>query len=123
MIRLANRGNFNKTMSFFRGTKTLSQKWKSIFEKYGEKGLKILKRYTPKDTGDTANKWSYRITKRAIIFENSNVNKGIPIVVLIQYGHATRNGGYVPPNDFINANIKPIFDKIAQDCWKEVTSL
>ena len=92
-------------------------------EKYGQKGLDALEKATPKDTGQTAAKWSYRVTRKGLLFENSNMVNGIPVVILIQYGHALKQGGYVQPNDFINPALRPIFDQLAEECWKEVTGL
>ena len=78
-----------------------------------------------KDTGRTADSWDYEITERKgrlkITWTNSNLNDGVSIAVLLQYGHATRNGGWVEGTDYINPAIRPIFDKIAKEAWKEVT--
>ena len=89
-------------------------------------GLAALIAATPKDTGLTSGSWSYKIIRSgdglSIEFHNSNVNKGRNIAVLIRYGHGTRNGGYVPARDFITPALAPIFDKIATEAWKAVTS-
>lgn len=130
-IKVTNHGNFDKTLKFM---KTMSSDWITpILKKYGELGVKALSEATPKDTGTTAASWSYEIssvTKRkysyyTISWDNSNRtggNKGIPIVVLLQYGHGTRNGGYVQGIDFINPAMAPIFEKLAQEAWTEVTN-
>ena len=93
--------------------------------KYAEAGLKALKENTPVKTGYTANSWSYNIItkkgKTIIQYENSNVVKGQNIAILLQYGHGTKNGGYVQGIDYINPALKPIFDKIADTAWKEMT--
>lgn len=91
-----------------------------------EAGVQALAQATPKDTGLTSESWSYEIVEEGeglnITWHNSNVNQGKNIAFLIRYGHGTRNGGYVPANDFITPALKPIFDKIAQEAWKAVTS-
>ena len=94
-------------------------------DKYGREGVAALAAATPIDTGKTASSWVYEIVREAgsasIIFSNTNVVNGEKIAVLLQYGHGTRNGGYVVGRDYINPAIQPIFDKIAEDAWKEVT--
>lgn len=127
-ISFTTKGDFSKTEKFLNKMKTdwLMHK----LEKYGEEGVKALSEATPKDTGKTAASWSYEISnkkgKYQISWNNSNCTggegKGIPIVVLLQYGHGTRQGGYVQGIDFINPAIRPIFDKIAQDAWLEVVN-
>ena len=93
-------------------------------DKYGSKGVAALKEATPKDTGLTANSWSYNITrsKNSVIisFENNNINDGVPIAIILQYGHGTRNGGWVEGYDYINPAVRPIFDELAKAAWKEV---
>lgn len=96
-------------------------------DKYGREGVSALKNATPVDTGLTANSWSYEIIRRngivTIAFNNSNIQNGVPIAIILQYGHATKNGGYVEGRDYINPAIRPIFDKIAKNAWEEVTKL
>lgn len=125
MITFVQKGNFKKTDNLLSGLKNL--KIDKLLTKYGEDGVAALSNATPRDTGVTADSWSYEIKKSRgtihIYWTNSNVNQGIPIVVLIQYGHGTRNGGYVQGRDFINPAIRPVFDKIADDIWAEVRSL
>lgn len=125
MITFKHRGNFDLTEKFFRGLK--DKKYRPIFEKYGREGIRVLSSATPKDSGLTANSWDYQIlTKRNgfdIYWTNSNMVDGIPIVILLQYGHGTKSGSFVEGKDFINPAIKPIFDKIAENLWKEVISL
>ena len=93
---------------------------------YGRRGVDALSAATPIDSGKTASSWNYEIHRSKdlveIVWTNSNVNDGAPIVILLQYGHATGNGGYVQGYDFINPAIRPIFDEIEKDLWKEVTS-
>lgn len=125
MIRFTLKGNFKKSQKFFQSIEgqELERAWEPIFERYAQIGLRALQASTPINSGETAQKWNYRINKRGITFTNDNISDGIPVVVLIQYGHATGNGGYVPPHDFINPALRPIFNKIAEECWKEVTAL
>lgn len=122
-ITLTGKGDFSKTYSFLKRMK--EQKFLSALEKYGEEGVKALRGATPRDTGLTAASWSYRIERgkdsATITWTNSNTNHGVPIVILIQYGHATGTGGYVQGRDFINPAMRPVFDKIAQEAWMEVT--
>lgn len=92
--------------------------------KYGKEGVAALAAATPFDSGVTAKSWYYKITKKngkaTISFNNSNVQNGAPIAILLQYGHGTRNGGWVVGRDYINPAIQPIFDKIAKSAWEEV---
>lgn len=123
MIKVVSKGNFNKTEEMLKK----SGHWaKNIsLDSYGVKGVEALRNATPKDTGLTANSWSYRIEKSndniTISFENSNINDGVPIAIILQYGHGTRNGGWVEGYDYINPAIRPIFDELAKAAWKEVT--
>jgi hypothetical protein len=102
---------------------------RSIFknlERYAQEGVDALARATPQDTGLTATGWEYSIAETngsySITWTNRHVVGGVPLVILLQYGHGTGTGGYVHGVDFINPSIKPIFDKIADSVWKEVTS-
>ena len=94
-------------------------------EKIGKEGVEALSAATPVDTGTTASSWYYKITQKpngaVISFCNSNVNKGVPIAVILQYGHGTRNGGWVEGRDYINPALRPVFDRLLSDAWKEVT--
>lgn len=124
MVIVKQKGDFSKTEKFFN---TISKKlYYRNLQKYAEQGVAALASATPIDSGTTANSWNYEIrqTKNSvsIYWTNSNVNKGVPIAVIIQYGHGTRNGGYVQGRDYINPAMRPIFDKIAENVWKEVTS-
>lgn len=122
VIIFRNKGNFNKTEQFLKRASKLSID--DILKSYGEQGVQALKEATPKDTGTTANSWYYTITKTkdriAITWSNSNIVNGIPIAIILQYGHATRHGGYVEGTDYINPAMKPIFDRIATRAWEEV---
>lgn len=96
-------------------------------DRYGREGVAALAAATPRDTGLTANSWSYTIvrtkSRATISFHNSNIQNGVPIAIILQYGHGTRNGGWVEGRDYINPAIQPVFDKMANDAWREVTSL
>ena len=124
MITFRHRGNFEDTEKFLEKIKRKKQY--AMLEQYAQKGVDALAAATPKDTGLTAASWSYEIIRGKdsvqIIWKNSNNSDGIPIVVLLQYGHGTRQGGYVKGQDFINPAIQPIFDQILANVWKEVTS-
>lgn len=99
----------------------------SLLRTYGLRGVAALSAATPVDTGTTASSWSYRITRSksrvSISFHNSNVNNGVPIAIILQYGHATRGGGYVQGRDYINPAVQPIFDALADEAHKEVSRL
>lgn len=123
MISFNQQGDLSKTISFLNGLK--NNNISSVLNKYGEQGVNALAKATPTDTGETANSWNYRIEskkgKASIIWYNTNVVNGAPIAVLIQYGHGTQNGGYIQGRDYINPAMRPVFDRIANDVWKEVT--
>lgn len=123
MISFKHTGDFSKTTKFLERAKRGD--YLKVLDKYGKEGVKALSSATPVDSGTTANSWSYKIEKgnssAKISFLNSNVNKGVPIAIILQYGHGTRNGGYVQGRDYINPAIQPIFDQIANEAWKEVT--
>ncbi len=126
-ISIKSKGDWDRTFNFLNtASKTLFHK--NLLNKYGEMGVKALSEATPKDTGDTANSWSYEIEETEgsvrIIWNNTSTTKdGIPIVVLLHYGHGTRNGGYVQGRDFINPAMRPVFDSIAEKAWEEVVKL
>lgn len=96
-------------------------------DKFGRAGVAALSSATPVDSGLTSKSWSYEIIKRngrtTISFHNSNIQNGVPIAIILQYGHGTKNGGWVQGRDYINPAIQPIFDEIANNAWKEVTKL
>lgn len=125
MIKISHKGDFSKTIKFMKeAAKAVDL---NMFKKYGQDGVNALKAATPVDTGLTADSWYYEITKTknsiTINFNNSNVQNGVPIAIILQYGHGTRNGGYVKGRDYINPAIQPIFEKLTNDAWKEVTKL
>lgn len=124
MIRFTLRGDFRNTERFFDNSRKLSRKIRAIFDKYGQRGIEVLRNYTPKDSGETASSWSYEVHNWGISWNNSNLSpNGTPIAILIQYGHGTRGGGYVQGRDYINPAIQPIFDQISNDIWREVQDL
>lgn len=96
----------------------------SVLNKYGQMGVDALASATPIDSSRTANSWSYEIERKRgrfkLIFRNSNMAGGSPVAILIQYGHGTGTGGYVQGRDYINPVIRPLFDRIANDVWREV---
>ena len=125
MIKVVAKGNFDKTEKFLNKITNFNLTRK--MESYGREGVSILKNATPKDTGKTAASWRYEIeySKDSITISwiNDNMTKmNIPVAVLIQYGHGTKNGGYVQGIDYINPAMKSFFEKIANDAWKEVTN-
>ena len=125
MITFRQKGDFSKTSKFLSALKNL--KPDSVLDKYGKAGVAALASATPVNTGLTANSWYYEIVKEngstTINFCNSNIQNGVPIAVILQYGHGTRNGGWVQGRDYINPAIQPIFDRIANEAWREVTKL
>ena len=124
MITFAQKGNYSKTRKFLEKLKLFKL---SGLDAYGKQGVAALSSATPVDTGLTAKSWSYRIiqtkSELRISFYNTNIQNGVSIAIILQYGHATRNGGWVQGRDYINPAIRPIFDKLADSAWKEVTRL
>lgn len=124
MISFRQKGNFNKTEKFLK--KSFGKDYRAVLEKYGERGVAALSAATPIDSGKTAISWSYDIFQNdssiSIIWSNSNVVQGVNIAVILQYGHATRTGGWVEGRDYINPALRPIFDELAESAWKEVSS-
>lgn len=123
MIRFKHHGDFQHTEAFF--SRIRRHSYIDILQKYGQAGVEALSASTPKDTGETASSWSYEIVQTrngySIFWNNSNVNQGVNIALILQYGHGTGTGGYVRGIDYINPAIRPIFDEIANAAWKEVT--
>lgn len=122
MIRFKHDGDFSKTNRFLKKIKKPPSL--EILNRYGKAGVDALRSSTPIDTGRTADSWYYVITnengKISISFNNSNVNDGVQIAIILQYGHGTRTGGWVEGRDYINPALQPIFDNLANDVWKEV---
>lgn len=125
MITFRQKGDFSKLTSFLERAKEAIKL--GDLDKYGREGVAALSSATPVRTGLTANSWYYEIEHQngsvSITFNNSNVNKGVPIAIILQYGHGTRNGGWVQGRDYINPAIQPVFDRIAKEAWEEVTKL
>lgn len=124
MIKVELKGSFKNTENFFKKMDKLSIE--KTLKKYAEEGVIALSANTPESTGLTAMSWDYEIEVNknyyAITWTNNNLVEGIPVAILLQYGHMTGTGGYVEGYDYINPSLKPIFDKIAEDVWKEVKS-
>ncbi len=122
MITFTQKGDFSKLDSCFNRIKRFFKS--SDLDKYGEQGVQALSSATPYDTGNTAGSWYYKINRDAgslsLEFCNSNVNKGVPIAIILQYGHGTGTGGWIEGRDYINPTIQPIFDEILNNMWKEV---
>ena len=126
MITLEQKGDFSKLNRFLERARNAVKV--GDLDKYGKEGVRLLSSATPVDTGKTANSWYYKIertnTAVRITFLNSNIVNGwANVAILLQYGHATRNGGWVEGRDYINPAIQPLFDKLARDAWKEVTKV
>ena len=123
MISFRQKGDFSKLTRFLERAKE-SVKIGDL-DKYGREGVAALSSATPIDSGKTANSWSYEITNKdgsvTITFNNSNMQNGVPIAIILQYGHGTRNGGWVQGRDYINPAIQPVFDEIVDKAWREVT--
>lgn len=124
MIKITNRGSFAKIEAFGKRVKDRTY-LRPLGPKYGPIGVAALSRATPLDSGLAASSWYYEVVDKpgyfAIHWLNSDVENGFHVAVALQYGHATRNGGYVEGRDYINPVMRPIFDQIAVDMWKEVT--
>ena len=123
MVTFRQQGDFSKVTSFLERAKNVVHV--GNLDKYGRAGVAALASATPVESGLTANSWYYEITNKrgsaSIAFYNSNIQNGVPIAIILQYGHGTRNGGWVQGRDYINPAIQPIFDQIAEDAWREVT--
>ena len=123
MIKFKQKGDFSKITKYFKKLEFFARN--IDFDKYGRDGVAALKAATPVDSGETRDSWYYEIIKEdgnvKISFNNKNIQNGVPIAIILQYGHATRNGGWVEGRDYINPAIRPIFDGIATKAWKEVT--
>lgn len=93
-----------------------NQKLRNILASAGERGVAALRANTPIGTGRTAQSWAYKVKQTdhgiKIVWYNTNINNGVPIAIVLQYGHGTRQGGYVQGRDYINPAMKPIFDEI-----------
>lgn len=124
MITFETKGDFKRATNFL--SKSPYVLSKVDLHKYGRQGVEALQNATPKDTGLTANSWTYEIKRGngtvSISFNNTNIQNGIPVVILLRYGHATRSGTFVTGLDFVTPAVAPIFESIAENVWKEVTT-
>lgn len=125
MVTFKQKGDFSKLTRYLEKAKEAARV--GILDRYGREGVKALESATPIDSGLTASSWRYEIEHKngraTLSFLNSNVQDGVPIAIILQYGHATGNGGWVEGRDYINPVAQPLFDKIANEAWKEVTKL
>lgn len=125
MITFRHKGDFSKLTRFLERAKEAVRL--GDLDKYGREGVAALASATPIDSGLTAKSWYYEITNKngraEITFLNSNIQNGVPIAIILQYGHGTGTGGWVQGRDYINPAIQPLFDKIANDAWEEVTKV
>ena len=122
MLKIRHKGNFSKTTKFLHHV--LRFDYKTILNRYGKMGVEALAEATPRDSGRTAEAWKYDIEESSngvsIVWSNENINDGVNIAVILQYGHGTNNGGYVVGRDYINPALQPVFDKMANTVWKEL---
>ena len=125
MIRFRQKGDFSKATKYLEKAKKAAGM--KDLSKYGKAGVAALSSATPVDSGLTASSWYYEIKNQngriSIDFCNSNINDGVPIAIILQFGHGTGTGGWVQGRDYINPAIRPIFDAIVEDAWKEVTKI
>lgn len=125
MISFRHKGDFSNLSKYLERAKNAVRL--GDLDKYGRDGVAALASATPVDTGLTANSWHYKISRTkdsvTISFDNSNIQNGVPIAIILYYGHGTRNGGWVQGRDYIKPAIRPIFDTIAKNAWEEVTRL
>lgn len=123
-VKIFHKGDFKKTEKFLKGALTFNLK--PLLRRYGEAGVRALYAATPKDTGELASSWGYEIeidrTSARVIWTNSKIVDGVPIAIILQYGHGTGGGGYVQGRDYINPALKPIFDEMATTAWEELIS-
>lgn len=123
MISFSQKGDFSKLSKFLEKAKESVHLGK--LDEYGRRGVVALSAATPQDTGKTASSWGYKIEQSKgmakLSFHNTNIQNGVPIAIILQYGHGTGTGGYVQGRDYINPAIQPLFDEIAEEMWREVT--
>jgi len=122
-IKITSKGDFSKVTRWLERAKEKLRL--GILDKYGQEGVSALSSATPVDSGVTASSWRYEIQNgpqgAKLSFHNDNINKGVNIAIILQYGHGTGTGGWVEGRDYINPAIQPIFDEIVENAWKEVT--
>ena len=126
MITFNQKGDFKKLTKYLKKSVKLTDHM-DFLNKYGDIGVEALAAATPIDTGKTADSWGYKIAKEkrtvSIEFYNSNIQNGVNIAIILQNGHATRNGGWVEGRNYIPPAIQPIFDKMTSEAWKEVSKI
>ena len=125
VVKMSEKGDFKKTFKFLKAMQ--EKKFLSNLNKYGERGVQLLSENTPRDTGLTASSWYYKIEDDGetltLTWYNSNVKKDyFNVALMLQYGHATKNGGWIEGIDYINPALKPLFDEMEKDIWEEVKS-
>lgn len=124
-VRFRGTQKLSKTQRFFERVREIVKM--GDLDKYGKIGVEALKEYTPKDTGETADSWRYEIKHdkngSTIYWLNDNVVNGVNIALILQYGHATKNGYWIEGIDYINPAMRPVFDEIAEKAWREVLSV
>lgn len=124
MFRATSSGSFEKTLKFL--NRIQPDNLFANLDRYGRMGVDALSSATPVETGLASNSWGYQIGKTkgrvSISWFNTDVEGGVNIAVIIQYGHGTGTGGYVQGRDYINPAMRPIFDKILEDVWRVVTN-
>lgn len=125
MITFRHLGDFRRTETFL--SQVRNNKRLALLHKYGQEGVRALASGTPVDSGKTAGSWTYDIVQTqkstSVYWSNTNINDGANVAILLQYGHGTGSGGYVEGIDYINPAMRPVFDRLAQEAWKEVTSV
>lgn len=122
-IKLISKGDFSKTEKLLKNS--IGKNYRDILEEYGRYGVEALAASTPVDTGLTASSWRYEIVENrdtlSIVWHNDNIQNGVNIALILEYGHATRNGYWVEGRDYINPAIQPLLDNLAERAWREVT--
>ena len=125
MISFRQKGDFSNLDRYLKKMKKVDRS--NILDRFGREGVAALESATPKESGRTASSWYYKVERSngsdVIGFYNSNTNKGVLIAIILQYGHGTGTGGWVEGRDYINPAIQPVFDRIAEEAWKEVTKV
>lgn len=124
MIKITHKGSFDKTEKFL-SYLNKGDMYKTL-DSWARVGIDALQKSTPIDSGETARSWSYTVAQKGkvvtITWSNSHIVNGVPIAIILQYGHGTGTGGYIQGRDYINPAMKPTFNKIADQVWKAVTS-
>lgn len=124
MFIFKEKGSFDRSEDFLKKIVKCEYINTSVLEKYGRKGVEALSSATPKKTGLTASSWNYKILKKKGTYEllwyNTNIKKGVPIAIILNYGHSTSDGSYVVGRNYIQPAIQPIFDELANEIWREV---